>query len=137
MRMSLLVATLALVISAPALGQTPMTPAQAIAAAAKASNGEVEGVFEFDVGSGGASGFVSYLNSAADYRDPANLSVELHAAAVNALRTRFGGEPQDVLKGKRVRVKGVARRVPIPADNPRYHQTRIAVDSAVQVEILN
>jgi hypothetical protein len=114
-----------------------MDPTRAIAAAIAAPAGEVEGVFEFEVVSTGASGFNVYLNSAADYRDPANLSVELHAGATNELRAKLGGHPEDLLKGKRVRVTGTARRVPIPRrDGGQYFQTRIDVDLGSQIQIL-
>jgi hypothetical protein len=127
-----------LVCAAPALAQSAaMTPAQAIAAASAAGNGAVEGVFEFEIASTGASGFDAYLNSDADYRSPANLSIELHTAAINDVKQRIGGYPQDLLKGKRVRVKGTARRVPIPRrDGTTYYQTRIEVDLGSQIEIL-
>jgi hypothetical protein len=85
----------------------------------------------------GASGFNVYLNSAQDYRDPANLSVELHPGALAGLRKTLGGEPEDLLKGKRVRVTGTARRVPIPRrDGTTYYQTRIDVDRDDQIRIL-
>jgi hypothetical protein len=135
------IAALALALGQPvALAQTatPLDPAQAIAAAASASKGEVEGVFEFQVASTGASGFNVYLNSAADYRDPANLSAELHPGALAVLRKALGGEPEDLLKGKRVRVTGTARRVPIPRrDSTPYYQTRIDVDRDDQIRILD
>lgn len=138
MRVFVLVSALALASGQPALAQTAaMGPAQAIAAAASASSGEVAGLFEFEVGSTGAVGFNVYLNSAAHYRDPANLSAELHPEAVNALRQKLGGHPEDLLKGKRVRIKGTARRVPIPRrDGTSYFQTRIDVDTISQIEIL-
>ncbi len=137
--MRMFFAIAALMLAGPALAQTatPMTPAQAIAAATAASSGQVEGVFEFAVASTGASGFDAYLNSSEDYRDPANLSVELHTAAQNALLARLGARAEDVLKGKRIRVKGIARRVPIPRrGGGNYYQTRIDVDAADQIEIL-
>ena len=75
--------------------------------------------------------------AAADYRDPANLSAQLLPGATNALRQKLGGHPEDLLKGKRVRIKGTASRVPIPRrDGTTYHQTRIDVETADQVEIL-
>ncbi|THD35266.1 MAG: hypothetical protein E7773_12530 [Sphingomonas sp.] len=129
----------ALSIAMPAFGQgtAPMTPDQAIAAASAANSHEVSGVFEFTVGSTGASGFNAYLNSAADYHDAANLSAELHADVVNKLHAKLGGFPQDLLKGKRVRIKGVARRVPITKrDGTQYFQTRIDVDTIDQIEVL-
>jgi 4-amino-4-deoxy-L-arabinose transferase-like glycosyltransferase len=139
MRTRTMAAILSLAFVPPALAQAaaPMTPAQAVAAATAAANGQVEGVFEFAVTSTGAVGFAVYLNSASDYRDPANLSVELHSAAITALKAKLGGFPEEVLKGKRIRVKGVARRVSIPRrDGTTYFQTRIDVDSVDQIEIL-
>lgn len=139
-RIGLAISALVLALGQPvALAQTaaPLSPAQAIAAAAAASSGEVEGVFEFQVASTGASGFNVYLNSAADYRDAANLSVELHPGALAELRKALGGEPEDLLKGKQVRVQGTARCVPIPRrDGTTYYQTRIDVDLGTQIKII-
>jgi hypothetical protein len=133
------VAALMLAAAVPAFAQTrpAMDPAQTIAAAAAASSGVIEGVFELQVGSVGELGFSVYLNSSADYRDPTNLSVELHPGALAELKTRLGGEARELLAGKRIRVKGVARRVPIRrGDGTTYHQTRIDVDHASQIEII-
>ncbi|MFZ5746878.1 MAG: hypothetical protein ACOY45_04375 [Pseudomonadota bacterium] len=119
------------------------TPAQAISAAAASSGGEVEGTVEFQVVSTGASGFSYFLNSEADYRSPANLSVEIQASAANALRARYNAEPSDALDGKRVRVRGIVHRVPIPRRDPKpgepdhYYQTRVDVQSADQITILD
>ena len=130
------VALAAAISVAPAYAQTAaMTPAQAIAAAS--AKGEVAGVFEFEIGSTGASGFKVFLNSDADYRSPANLTIELHPEAINDVNKRIGGHAEDLLKGKRVRVKGTARRIPIPRrDGTNYYQTRIEVDLGSQIEIL-
>ncbi len=131
MKMLLGIAGAALLsIGAPAYAQAPLGPAETIAAVAK--SGEVTGVFAFVVASAGGSGFNVYLNSAADYKDPGNLTIELHSAAITALKDKLGGYPQDVLTGKRVRVKGVARRVPVGS----HFQTRIVVESIDQIEIL-
>ncbi|MHA6719906.1 hypothetical protein ACX40Y_10715 [Sphingomonas sp. RS6] len=118
-----------LALGSPALAQTAMGPAETIAAA---KSGDVQGVFEFVVGSAGASGFSVYLNSATDYKDPGNLTIELHPAVINALKARFGVYPQDNMTGKRVRAKGVARRVPVGD----HFQTRIVADTEDQLEIL-
>ncbi|MDG2535821.1 hypothetical protein P6144_19320 [Sphingomonas sp. HITSZ_GF] len=134
MRARTIAAILATVVASPALAQAQaaMGPAQTIEAVAASKTGEVEGVFEFVVASGGAGGFSAYLNSAADYRDPGNLTIELHSTARNALKDKLGGHAEDVLVGKRVRVKGIARRVPVGS----HFQTRIAVDSIDQIQIL-
>jgi hypothetical protein len=131
MRARTIAAILAMTAAPPAFAQAaaPMTPAQTVAAA---QSGDVEGVFEFVVGSTGAGGFSAYLNSSADYRDPGNLAVVLDTNVRNALKNKLGGHAEDLLKGKRIRVKGVARRVPIGS----HFQTRIAVETADQIEIL-
>ncbi len=134
MRMRSQVAMLSLVLATPAIAQTavPLTPAQTIEAVAASKTGEVEGAFEFVVASSGAGGFSAYLNSAANYRDPGNLTIELHTGARNGLKEKLGGHAEDVLVGKRVRVKGIARRVPVGS----HFQTRISVETADQIEIL-
>jgi hypothetical protein len=122
----------ALLLAQPALAQTAaMGPAEAVAAAQAKSEG-VEGVFEFQVASTGAGGFNVYLNSAANYRDAGNLTVLLNPSASTPLRQQLGGYPEDVLKGKRIRVKGTARRVPVGD----AFQVRIEVDAVSQIEIL-
>jgi len=133
MRTMTLISALALAVAAPAFAQTaPMNPTQAIEAVAASKTGEVEGTFEFVVASTGAGGFNAYLNSAVDYRDPGNLAVALDTKGRNAFKDKLGGHAEDVLKGKRIRVKGIARRVPIGS----HFQIRIAVETADQIEIL-
>lgn len=124
----------AMIVVQPALAQTVgvMGPAETITAVAAAPKGEVQGVFEFTVASTGAGGFSAYLNSAENYRDPGNLTIELNTAARNGLKAKLGGHAEDMLKGKRVRVKGIARRVPVGS----HFQARIVVDTADQIEIL-
>ncbi|RDE06996.1 hypothetical protein [Sphingomonas aracearum] len=114
-----------------------LTPAQAVAAAAAPGAGPVSGTFEFQVGSTGASGYDVYLNSDADYHAATNLTVVLHAEAVNALTKQLGGHPADMLTGKRIRVTGAAQRVAFPRrDGTQTFQTRIEVATADQIRIL-
>ena len=135
--MTLFLATVAATMPAYAQSAPPLTPAQAVAAAMAAPTKQVEGVFEFVAVSTGAQGYNVYLNSAADYHDPGNLSAELRPAVVNALKQKLGGFPEDVLKGKRVRIKGVARRVAIQhRDGTVAYQTRIDVDTIDQIEVV-
>jgi len=128
----------ALAAASPVVAQTAaMSPAQAIAAAAASPKGEVEAIVEFTVASTGEGGFDVYLNSEADYRDPANFTAQLSSETTNALKAKLGGHPVDTMKGKRIRVKGVVRRVPIPKrDGGTYYQTRIEIASPSQIEIL-
>jgi hypothetical protein len=136
MRIAMSIAAVA--VASPVVAQIGvMSPAQAIAAAAASPKGEVEGKVEFVVASTGEGGFNVYLNSEADYRDPANFTAELHAEATNAMKAKFGGQPVDTMKGKRIRVTGVVRRIAIPKrDGSSYYQTRIAIDTPSQIEIL-
>jgi hypothetical protein len=101
---------------------------------AAAASGDVVGVFEMQVASTGASGFVYYLNSTADYREAGNLAIVIEPAARNAFLAKLGGEPDAVFKNKRIRVKGTARRVPVAGG--KYFQTRISVESGDQIEII-
>ncbi|MES2987569.1 MAG: hypothetical protein V4808_06670 [Pseudomonadota bacterium] len=133
MRGMIAAALVAMIMSAaPAAAQTVMTPAQAVTAAA--SGAEVTGVFEMHVASTGAGGFVYYLNSTTDYRDAGNLAIVIEPAARNAFLAKLGGEPDMVFKGKHIRVKGVARRVPVGGG--AHFQTRISVTSGDQIEII-
>jgi len=117
-------------------GVSALSPAQAIAAAAGAPAGRVNATVEMDVASTGASGYDVFLNSAKDYRDAANLTVELHTGVKGPLRAKLGGEPEDLLTGKHVRVTGTVRRVTIPRkDGSSYFQTRIDVDRIDQITI--
>lgn len=137
--MRMLVAVFALVFATPVLAQTvAMTPAQAIAAVAASPKGEAEGVIEFVIASAGEGGFNVYLNSEADYRSPTNFTAELHPEATNAMIAKFGGHPVDTMKGKRIRVTGVVRRVAIPKrdGSGNNYQTRIEIDRPAQIEIL-
>lgn len=116
---------------------TASTPAQVIAAASAAPEG-VETAVEMSIGSTGAVGYQVYLNSAADYRDPANLTVELFPTPRAKLKERVGAEPEDVMKGRRIRVTGIAKRIAIPRrDGTTGHQTRIAINRIEQLQLLD
>lgn len=121
----------------PAAAQAPsaaMGPAQAIAAAAQAPAGEVAGTFEMVVGSAGGSGYQVFLNSAKDYHDPANLTIELDPGPRATLNQRLGGDAQDLMPGKRIRVTGVAKRVAVShGSGPTVYQTRVRVERNEQI----
>ena len=133
MRGVLVISSLVLALAQPAAwAQTAgtMSPAQVVAAAA--AGGDVEGVFEMQVASTGAGGFVYYLNSNKDYRDAGNLAIVIEPSARNEFLAKLGGEPDAVFKDKRIRVKGIARRVPVGS----HFQTRVTVSQAAQIEIV-
>lgn len=127
-----------LAVAVPVAAQTAaIGPAEAIAGAAASPKGEIEATVEFVVGSTGESGFNVYLNSEADFRSSANFTAQLVPETTNALRAKSGGHPVDTMKGKRVRVTGVVRRIAVPTrDGGTTHQTRIEISSPSQIEIL-
>lgn len=123
-----------------------LTPSQAVKAAAAEPEAGVEGVFDIAVKSVGGRasqrGGTMFLNSEADYHNPANLSVMIRPAAVKEMEAALGGSLRDALANKRVQVAGVARRVPIAIygeDNKKtgdsWFQTRITVERADQIVV--
>ena len=115
-----------------------MDPAQAIAAVAAATDGQVAGVFDMVVGSAGSAGYQVYLNSAKDYHDPANLTIELDPGPRAKLNGQIGGEAETLMPGKHIRVRGVAKRIAIPhRDGTKAYQTRVKVETNDQLTLIN
>lgn len=113
-----------------------MEPAEAIAAALRAAPAPFAATFTFVVKSTGMSNGQVFLNSEANFRDPANLSVTLPPAEA----AKLGAAPTDLV-GKRITVIGAAHRVRLvilkdgkPSDE-FYDQTRIPIPSASQVTV--
>jgi predicted aspartyl protease len=117
-----------------------LAPAEAIAAAKRAAPAPFAGTFIFQVQSAGWSNGQLFLNSEADFHDPANLAVVMPLA--EAAKLPAGGVAADVaLKGKHITVVGGARVVRVqqlrngqPAGEPQI-QVRIPVTSASQVSV--
>ncbi len=119
-----------------------LTPEQAVMNAAEVAPQGVSGLFEMTVrASGVADGGRLYLNSQADYRDPRNMSVVLTPALQTELRARFGAGPGSFLQGKRIAVRGTARRVRIAfTANGRptqkyYYQTHLVLERASDLSV--
>ena len=66
----------------------------------------------------------TYLNSEADYRVPANLSIDIDVRGTRALESQLGGPPDQFYKGKWIEVHGDARRVRIRFDDNYGQPTR-------------
>ena len=134
MRALSVIPLLSLAFAQPVMAQTApaMDAAKAVAAALAANGGDVAGIFEMQVASTGAGGFNFYLNSATDYRDAGNLAILIEPAGRNAIKAKYGVEPDVAFANKRIRVKGIARRVPVGS----HFQTRVTVDSGDQIEII-
>lgn len=114
-------------------------PAEAIAAADRASSQGVKARVDLVVRSTGKGRAFSFLNSAEDYRDPDNLSVQVSRGAAAALARRYGAPVEDWFKGRRVTVEGVVLRVPVGVlvagrqSGRGYFQHRIVLKTAAQL----
>lgn len=116
-------------------------PSQAVQLAAAAAPRGVSGVFALTVQAAARPGPL-YLNSERDYRDQRDLTVVVLPAAAKALAERLHGEPERMLRGRRILVAGWARRVRIDfiADGhpsgKYYYQTHVVVTDATQIQLL-
>ncbi|MGN6739196.1 hypothetical protein [Dyella sp.] len=116
-------------------------PSQAVPLAAVAAPRGVSGVFALTV-QATARPVPRYLNSERDYRDQRDLTVVVLTAATEALAERLHGEPEHVLRGRRIRVAGWAKRMRIDflADGrpsgKYYYQTHVLVTDATRIQLL-
>lgn len=116
-------------------------PSQAVQLAAAAAPRGISGVFALTVQAAARPGPL-YLNSERDYRDQRDLTVVVLPAVAKALSERLHGEPERVLRGRRILVAGWARRVRIDfvADGrpsgKYYYQTHVLVTDATQIQLL-
>ncbi|HET6432922.1 hypothetical protein [Dyella sp.] len=116
-------------------------PSQAVQLASAAAPRGVSGVFAMTVQDADRPGPL-YLNSERDYRDPRCLTVVVLPQAASALAARLHGEPERVLRGRRILVAGSARRVRIDfvVDGRRsgkyYYQTHVVVTDVAQIQPL-
>jgi len=120
-----------------------MTASQAVMAAADAAPNGVTGTFAMMVRRAEMVGPRLFLNSQADYRDLRNLSIAIQPGALAGLKQKLGGDPVSILKGKDIRVTGVARRTRIDfTDDGKptgkyYYQTHVAVTDPAQIAIID
>lgn len=110
------------------------TPREAVMLAADAAPKGVPGVYELTVTATGESRGVVFLNSEEDYRDQRNITVVISPTMRAFYTEKFGEDPIEYFKGKRISVRGIARRVRIDfVDNEGqptgkyYYQTHIQV----------
>lgn len=117
-----------------------LSPIEAIVAAQDKPTG---GVFRLRVKATGAQDGWTYLNSESDYRDQRNLSIELTSGAHRELMRKFGEDPATYLKGKLIRVRGIAQRVTINISyqgiptGKYYYQTHVRVSDASQISVVD
>ncbi len=114
---------------------------QAVFSAAEAAPAGVAGTFRLRIQLAGRQDGNIYLDSEKDYRDPRNLCIAFFPEGARSFHAKFGADPDDLLVGKWVLVRGVARRVKIvltydgQATDKYYYQTHVDVTSADQIRI--
>lgn len=116
-----------------------LAPAEAIRRANAAEPLPVPATFVIRVQAGARLRDTVFLNSEPDYKDPRCLTLAVEDEAAKALASRLGEAPETALKGKRVRVVGLAYKVPIFVGRnpvPVYFQTHVVVIDADQLEVV-
>jgi hypothetical protein len=119
-----------------------ITPEAAVMRAAALAPAGVGGTFIMTVRATGRQDNRLYLNSEVDYRDQRNLSVEIPAPAEDELGVRLHGAVPATLLGKRIAVRGVARRVRIvftengAPTSKYYYQTHVTLEVGSQLTVL-
>jgi hypothetical protein len=127
---------------APIDAANDLLPSQAIERAATVAPAGIDGVFLMTVRATGRQDGNIYLNSERDYRDQRDLTIVVPHIAQRILAARFGGDVDTTLRGRIIRVRGVAHRVTVwfTADGKRtdkyYYQTHVDVSSADQIKIV-
>lgn len=116
-------------------------PEKAIMAAAKAGPDGVSGTFKMVVRNVGPQDGGFYLNSELDYRDQRNLTVAMSEETGRSLEKRIGASSDNALIGRKIFVRGTARRVKIvftvngQPTVKYYYQTHILVTDPVQIAV--
>lgn len=118
------------------------SPQHAVMKAAAAPESGVAGTFAFTVKAVGRQSGMVFLNSESDYRDQRCLTVAMSEALAAELSRRLGAKVDEYLVGKKITVRGTARRVRIgffadgrPTDK-YYYQTHVLVASSDQLSIV-
>lgn len=117
----------------------PPMGAVMLAAEAEDERSYVPGIFALTVEGTGRSRGQAFLNSHADYRDQRNLTIRITPEGVEAFKRKYGSDPDELLAGKAIEVRGVAKRVEIALTSygeptgKYYYQTHVAVDDPDQI----
>jgi hypothetical protein len=123
----------------PRQSSSGISPAQAVLAAAERP---ISGTFVLEVRGTGRQDEWLYLNSEADYRDQRCLTIAIPKEVAADLQVKMAGDPESILKGKKIRVSGTARRVTIwfysngMKSDKYYFQTQVRVSDASQIVVL-
>lgn len=114
-----------------------------IAAAAAAAPEGVVGEYQLSIQAAGTDGRAVYLNTELDYRDQRNITIAMSPAVAAALTGTDAASAQQYFVGKKLLVKGQARRMKIDfmsQGKPTglyYYQTHIRVKNPEQIKLLS
>lgn len=114
-----------------------------IAAAAAAAPEGVVGEYPLSIQAAGTDGRAVYLNTELDYRDQRNITIAMSPAVAAALAGADAASAQQYFVGKKLLVKGQARRMKIDfmsQGKPTglyYYQTHIRVKNPEQIKLLS
>lgn len=114
-----------------------------IAAAAAAAPEGVVGEYQLSIQAAGTDGRAVYLNTELDYRDQRNITIAMSPAVAAALAGVDAASAQQYFVGKKLLVKGLARRMKIDfmsQGKPTglyYYQTHIRVKNPEQITLLS
>jgi hypothetical protein len=102
-----------------------LNPAQAISRAAAASPKPLRALFLFKVANVAKSRDGYYLDSASNFRSPANLGVAIRASAMPGLTKKYGADLKSALMGKTVKVIGEVRRISVGKNHATATQVEV------------
>lgn len=111
--------------------------------AAEAAPDGVPGEYSLSIKATGIQNDYVYLNTESDYRDQRSLTVTLHPSIITELTAKYQQPPETFFMGKRIIVKGEAKRAKIrfysrgQATDKYYYQTHIKVTNTEQIEIVD
>lgn len=121
---------------------TTISPREAVMLAADAAPSGIPGTFEMDVVATGAQNGMGFLNSQSDYRDQRNLTVAIAPRLRTAMTEMLGEDPILFYKGKRIIVRGQARRVTVfffgkdgERTNKYYYQTHVQLQAPNDISL--
>ena len=117
------------------------SPEVAVMRAAAAAPRGVSGTYVMTVRATGRQDNHLYLNSKNDYRDQRDLTIDVPPGVEDELAARLHASVPEALTGKRIAVRGVARRIRIGfmangmMTGKYYYQTHVTLGAANQLSV--
>ncbi len=104
---------------------------------------KVKGVFEMKIRAGGEDKRWVYLNSNFNYRTKYNLTIKFSKNIRKRLTKKYGNDPLKFFIGKKIRVKGEAKKIKIhkiengKVTNLVYFQSHVILDAIKNIEVID